>query len=1636
MSSFPGYAIVERIDETPHSIVYRAHREDPPGTVIIKALRAEYPTPAEVGRLKHEYQLIRGLHADGIVQVLDVLDAEGGVALVLEDFGGVALTELIRGGSGLPLKRFLEVAIRLADILGNLHQNNISHRDVKPANIIVSRESDAVKITDFGIAAEFTRQYEQISNPETVQGTLAYISPEQTGRMNCAVDYRTDLYSLGVTFYEMLTGQLPFTAGDAMEIIHAHIARVPAPPGKLKPDIPPVVSDIVMKLLSKAAADRYQNCFGLAADLRECLARLELTGGIEPFDLGRQDISLRFIIPQVVVGRDAELAVLHGAFDRVARGAVELMLVQGEPGIGKSALVNEIHKPIVAKRGYFISGKYDQFRRSVPYSSIIQAFQGLARQILAESDERIREWKSRILHSLGPNGKIITDAIPEVELIIGRQPDIPDLGPEETQNRFNLSCRNFVRVFADPSHPLVIFLDDLQWADSASLNLIETIATDRELRGLFLIGAYRDNEVPAHHPLKLTLEAIGRTGRTINTITLGALRATDVNHFIANFLRCRSEASRPLAYLVHTKTRGNPFFVNQFLKTLYAERCIVLDPTLGWTWDMVRIQEMQVTDNVVQFMANRIHLLPPGPQKFLQICAVIGNRFDAMTLASIAGQPLEEVLVTLDALIQEGLINRRGDRYRFHHDRIQEAAYSLLTLAERERIHFEIGMLELGSTPPEQLFNRIFYIVNQLNQGQAYIQSPAERRRLAELNLQAGIKAKESTAYVAAAGYLTAGAHLLAPDSWQTDYRLTYDIHKELMECQYLNRNIEEAERLSEVIVAMSRNRVDKARVYTTMVVVYTNQRSPREAIELGLSALRLFGIKYSIDADKGSVIFELIKARMALRRHTLEQVLDLPRMQDEELLAAHELMLSVATPAYYVNPNLFALLTLRGVNDSLRYGHVPHAALAFASLGTIVETSQGDYDLGYRLCEMALKLNEKLDNRRVAGTVHHIFAFFIQHWKKHIRYDLEIYPRVYDLSMNAGDLTFAGHSINAAAETRLRISRRLDDVLHDLQKYQEFMEVLQDTLITVQYRAFIRYLLALKGLTPERDDLSGDGFDMAAYVERFRKEGNYFGLCLALHPRATLLSWYGKHEEALRVSAEIDQYVGGLMGTLLVADHYYRYSLTLTALLRQGEKARRRRFHSILRRNQRRMKKWASLCPDNFQHKHDLVAAELAGLAGDTDGALKLYHAAIEGAHRNGYLQDEAGGCENLALFYLARGLPGEAALFMQRAWHLYHSWGASAKEKDLEERYADLVRGQSRASLPGTVGLGTATDAGYRLLDLSTMMQVSQVISSEIMLDRLLQKIMHMSITNAGAQRGYLCLESDGRLTVEASEDAGESRVLQSIPVEECEGLSPAIVNYVSRSGIPLILANASREGAFVNDPHVVRSRCQSILCTPILNKGRLSGILYMENNLTEGAFTPERLEVLGIIAGQAAISLENAKLFDLATTDGLTKLFVHRYFLILLDQEIQRSRRYGQPFTLAMIDIDNFKDFNDTYGHQVGDEILRHVARAIRQNARPADISSRYGGEEFAVILPETDLETGLTMADNLRRSIAETEIRHSAGSSRVTVSIGLAAFPRHAGDRDGLIRSADGALYACKRSGKNLVSAGEPNAPQRR
>ncbi|MDA8138979.1 MAG: AAA family ATPase, partial [Desulfobacteraceae bacterium] len=1440
---FPGYQILEQLGETPHSVVYRAQTQDHSRTVVLKALNNGAPSAAEIARFRHEYTLISAIDIQGIIRVLDIIDGDGRLALVLEDFGGVALKQVLT--QGFTLERFLDLAIRLAQILGQLHQSNIFHRDVNPFNILLNPDSDVLKIADFGISSQMSELGRSVSHPALVEGTLAYISPEQTGRMNCGVDYRTDLYSLGVTFYEMLTGTVPFQSKDPLEIIHAHIAKMPPPPREFKREIPAAVSDIVMKLLAKSAAERYQNGFGLAADLRECRRQWQTTGRITPFTLGTKDISLRFIIPNHLVGRDEELAVLHAAFERASQGAAEIVLVSGEPGIGKSALVHELYKPIAAKRGYFIAGKFDRFHRAVPYSAIIQAFQGLVRQLLAESDTKLQQWRRKLLAALGPNGKVITDVIPEVALIIGNQPDLTELGPEETQNRFHLFFKNFVRVFAADDHPLVLFLDDLQWADIASFTLIQTLATDRHLRHVFYIGAYRDTDAASHHLFTQIRDTIQAARVPIHTIRLGPLNSAQINQFITVLLSCTAETAQPLAQAIHAKTKGSPFFIHQFLKTLYDQKHLRIDPVAGWTWDLEKIRELEATENVVAFMAAKLHDLPGDIQETIKVCACIGNRFDLETLALITGRAMNKLLAGIDRLTQDGLIHRAGNLYRFSHDRIQEAAYSLLDPEERQGIHYRIGNLDVERTPAETRFNRIFYMCDQLNLAGARVAGPSERTRLAQLNLEAGIKAKESAAYAAAVNYLVKGSALLNKDAWRADYELTYALYIELMECRYLNRDFGEAERLFEIIIANCANRRDQARAYYVLIVLYTTLRSPAEAVALGLKALSLFGINISAEVGVPGVLMELLPLMRRLKKIGLSSMADLPVIEDADLNACLDIVFALGTPAYYFNPHLFAKLVLKALNMTLkRRSTMRYAASGLIALATIMQTVFGNYTLGYRLGEMAIKINERFDDRKVAGVVHHIFAFFLHHWQHHARRDLDIYRKAYQLSINAGDFMYAGHSINAAIDCRLSIGEPLDDILAENEKYLDLMKVVKDPFIAARHRENTQLIFNLKGETPSSETLTGPGYDEALHIAKLKEEKNFFGLSYTLLYKVKILYLQGALKQARGVAVELRQYIKSQLGTLQSAEYYFYDALVGTALILDfGAKG----HGGVIRRNLRKLRRLARLCPANFQHKYDLVRAEDMAIKKQHREALRCYHEAIEGARKNGYLHEEAIACERLAQFYQAGGITGEAAAYRQRAHRCYATWGATAKVNMLRTSFPELTGTEKHAAALSQEGstVSHTTDN----LDLSTVMQVSQVISKEIKLDRLLQKTMHMCMANAGAQYGFLIMESDGRLLVQASEtvDTGNKQVLQATPLDACADLSPAIVNYVLHSGEPLILGNAVQEGDFINDPHVRQRQCKSILCMPISNHGRLKCLLYLENNLTADAFTPERLEIL---------------------------------------------------------------------------------------------------------------------------------------------------------------------------------------------
>lgn len=1679
MEKFANYILQEKLHETRNSIIYRGHQENETQPFIIKLLKTTNPTPSEIARFKQEYNLVKNLDIKNIIKIFDLVEYDNQYAIIEEDFGGVSLKELLKTKS-LELKSFLEFSSKISETLGFIHKNNIIHLDIKPDNILVNPDQSEVKIADFGISAVLTHANDELYNPDVIEGTLSYMSPEQTGRMNRGVDYRTDIYSLGVTFYEMLTGEVPFKSKDPMELIHSHIARQPLSPSMLNPSIPPVLSSVIMKLLSKNPEERYQNCLGLMADMDACLNQLNQKGRIDEFAIATKDISIRFNIPRSLVDREMERIELMRCFERTCKGLSEIMIVTGQPGIGKSALINEIYKPIIGKKGYFIFGKYDQFRKDVPYSAIIQSFQGLIRQIISESEEKIKSWREKLTAALGPNGKVVTDVIPELEFIIHKQPDLPLLGPEESINRFHMVFQNFLNVFTSEDHPVALFLDDLQWADQASLKFLENLMTTYETKYLYLIGAYRDNETNDAHPLILTLNKIRSKGKKIHGITLGPLDVASINQIIMNVLLCDAEKSMPLAELVNRKTAGNPFFVIQFLKNIYDNRLLELHPETGWEWDIHKIREMQVTENVIEFMAQKISHFPENTRDILKICACIGNRFDIESLSIVSGKSIDETLADLTSAVQEDMISLYGNLYKFHHDRIQEAAYSMISPNEKEEMHYRIGTNALNKTTPENINEKIFYIVDQLNRGIKRIKGVDEEIRLAKLNLQAAQKAKKSTAYASASYYLKIAIGLLPEYSWKSHYDLTYAVYREALECEYLNLNFSDAEKLFDVVVKHARSNVEKANVHSLMIILYTTQGNYEAALRVGIEGMKMLGFHVPPKISDVRVGLELMKLRLKFGRRKIEDLIDLqyvtlpnnldeakkiaaeylslhpsrsfenPEMELWEMISYAYLAIHTGTVAFYANPNLFAFIVINGVYKLLDYEvNFEYSPFALIAMGSIIGSSLGFYQYGYRFGVTALKISENIADTKNRCRVEFAFPMFIQHWKKHAKYDLDYFRNAYKHGIENGDLIFSGHNVNLIGMTRIMLGNNIDDILEEYGKYKDFQLGGKDPFIARNYMENTRMCLCLKGLTEGRGSLNGDDFDEEEQANYYQSENNLLGTFYFSLIRLRINYLFGEFSKCRDLVPVMQQIVKQktALGNLHIPEFYFYYSLTLTASYPDVDLPQKAKYRMQLKANQMKMRTWARYCPENFQHKYEFVAAEMMKLRGHFQKAQHLYHQAIDGARQNGYQQIEAMACERLALLYLDASYQDEAGFFMQRAYKCYLSWGAVEKAKELEEKYASLIPREQRQSTTtiimrdstGTITVtgssgsltmsgATETTSSTKMLDLSTAMRVSQIISSEIMLDRLLQKIMHESITNAGAQRGYLILESDGDLMIEASEDIDKNEflVMQSMRLQDCSEICRSIVNYVYHSGDDIVLGNAAKEGLFTTDPYIMNVQCKSILCTPIMSKGKLSGILYMENNLSENAFTPERLEILRSFSVQAAISIENARLFELATTDGMTKLYVHRYFQLLLDQEIKRSHRHNKTFSLIMMDIDNFKSFNDTYGHQMGDKVLRDVANAVKKISRSEDIAARYGGEEFVVILPETDSQQAMVFAERIRESVAALEIPHENKKLHVTISLGVSTYPDHTEDKEGLIKAADAALYTSKHRGKNMVS----------
>lgn len=1479
MQNITGYEIQAKIAETRGTTVFRAQRSDNEHSVILKILKTISPSPSDIARFKQEYERIKGIDIDGVIKTHDVImtdDAD--VVLVQEDFDGDSLTAVLNEHRPFGLAQFLNMAIPLAKILGELHRKNIIHRAIKPDTIFFNFHRNQIKIGDFGISTILTNENSDIYHPEVIKGTLAYISPEQTGRMNRTVDYRTDLYSLGVTFYEMITGRIVFMAEDPLEIIHSHIAREPVPPIEMRSDIPEIVSDIIMKLMAKNAEDRYQNAFGLMADLKQSLQRLEATGRIGLFDLGRQDISNHFILPKRLYGREKELDLLLSAFERMngerladgkGEGTVEVVLVTGSAGVGKSSLINEIRKPIGAFHGYFLTGKYEQFRKDQPYSAIALAFQGLIKQILSENDERIACLKERLMDALGPNARIIIDIIPEVELVIGPQPDVPTLAPKETRNRFNLTFERFVDVFAKKESPILLFLDDLQWADSASLQLIGNLVTSHRIGYLFFVASYREKEASVNYPLLDTLAVISGAGYNVQHISLTELGLPDIQQLVVDFFKCLPEEALPLAELTYKKTNGNAFFVNEFLHVLYDEKLIEVDANSGWKWDIERIRKTRVTDNVVELMANKISRLSPEVQDILKICACAGNRFELETISLLLFKPIEDVLSVLNDAIDEDFIHMLEDVYTFQHDRIQEAAYSLIPETEKAFLHHQIGHLLLIQADTEgRRHVSLFKIVDHLNLGVDCIENANERDVLARMNLECGIRAKESSAYVPALGYIDTGISLLSEECWEEAYELTLALYKERIEVSLLIGDFDKMNQLTETAIRHARSVLDKANVYKTEVSALIAQENISGALSTGTHFAELIGIKTT--GTKSELLTRYMKFRIAFWCKKDRDILNLPDMTDPVKLTAMEFGKHLGYALYNIAPQILASGMFKNVTDSVKYGLAPEHANNYCGLGIALISGFGDIDAGYRFGKLGMQLSERPSARKLRAAVIYVYNTQIRHWKEHYRNTIEPYLEGCRIGLETGDLLFAADNLNMHDMHCFYLGYELSRLALTVEKNCERIKTIHQMPVYSKQLMLLQCILNLQGKNDDPMLLIGSAFDERTAMAPLIESNNRTFLATFHLLKLYLALSFWDTEKSFKELANFKKYMDSVAATLGPQQFPMLEALILLNEYRKSQDpVEKIKYLAASLKNLKKIKKYARHAPMNHLHSLYLIKAELARNLNCHSRAKKLYELAMTAVKRNGYTLHEMLISEIAVKYYLELDKEGMAMTYMINTVRCCQKWGATAKLKQLRELYPDLIAHSMPAASASAYpqDFTTATSASVsRTIDLASILKASQVISGEVALGSLLKKMMDIAIENAGARRTMVILNDNGKLFVEAecSMDGWETKVLESIPVDVHAGVPAAIVNHTMRTRETLIVNNAAEEGNFIHDAYVVQHKSKSIMCTPIINQGRLNGLLYLENDIVSGAFTQERVTLLNALSSQIAISIDNAKLY----------------------------------------------------------------------------------------------------------------------------------------------------------------------------
>ena len=1380
-------------------------------------------------------------------------------------------------------------------------------------------------LIDFGLAVRASQSTQLGSESmESLEGTLAYIAPELSGRMNRTIDTRSDLYSLGVTLYEMLTGALPFSSSDPVELLHSHIARTPRPLQLLRPELPEVLSDIVLKLMSKMAEDRYHSAAGLRNDLEECLRGWQSSRQIPRFALGRNDRPQQLRMPQKLYGRSQELAQLDKTLGRVRGGAVELLLLSGPAGMGKTSLIGELAQSLNLTGGYLVRGRFDAQQQWVPYGPLLRACRELVRMLLTKSAQELRQWKERLISTLGNGAQLLADLLPELTLIIGEQPPAPSLPPVESQNRFGLLFQNFLRLFASAQEPLVLFLDDLQWADPASLQLTRLLLTDPYGHHLLVIGSYREQAMDSAHPVLLLLEHVRKEQVPITTLALTPWKVADILELLEDALGMPAEKLTELAEEILRKTHGSPFFVNQFLTALYRDGLLTFSTQdATWHWDTARIRSLTATDNVADFMVTKLQQLSSPALELLQIASCMGYQFDRHSLARIAGLSPAACAAGLSELVRYGLLipvdpaapllavgpsltTQESDQthdsssgpeqapaapasavYKFLHERVQHAAYITFDDARRQEIHVRLGRLRLSEQAAEIPTSDLFELVNHFNLGRRSLspdtQAP-ELLKIAQLNLTAGLRAKDAAAFENAASFFATGVAVLTESDWELHHDLAFQLSLERAHCDGLIGRFDDSSEQLKTLFDRAHSRVERGLIHLRRCELHTTRADFAGATELGLQGLRQLEIPMApLDDGDPQVVFqrdrEEIKLHLAGR--SIGTLVSLPDNRQPEVDVAVKLIVALAAPAYIAGSPLYPALMARQITLAIRYGISAETSYACASYAFLLGTVFGEAGEAYEFGQLALALLERTPNLSNLCRIHVALGAFY-HFCRPMHECIALLDKAGDAGVAAGDFAYLSLSCSNRAQFMPYAREDFKAAIGALDEHLILLQRTKDVLVAGIVRNIRQSLLALSGRTQELTSLSDEQFDEAAVEAQLRKDKIAYPLLVFSWLKLMLLYIAGKHEEASALAIESEPLLAGVPGLSFTTEHTFFMCLALIARCAQLPAPERPAYEERIERYHAQLRVWVGHAPINYQHRERLVAAERASLAGQHNEAVMLYEAAIVAAQENGFPLHAALAHELAGRFHATGDRVKLASFYLTEAFYLYLRLGALGKAKAMLAQYPDHLRAETRTmqditsselSMRSTTSSGSHPSAEDHL-DVNAVLRATELISRERRIDKVIEQVLYTVLSSSGTQRGFLILDRAGTLQIEAARTISpdSSRIGLSIPIDgpanaagHGEDLACSVVHYVVRTREVITLSSAVPDARFASDPYLLRAKPRAVLCLPLVNQGRLTGILYLENNLAQVTFSAGRLDLLRILAAQAATALENALLLD---------------------------------------------------------------------------------------------------------------------------------------------------------------------------